>query len=451
VRLARAGFRVQVLEARPGPGGLAAGLELDGLRFDAGPYILLDRPGLEWAFHELGLDLAERVPLRPLADVYEVITPDGTPIRFHASLEETAAGLKKTWPGSGRRYQAFVEKTAAAYRRLEPLQRVSRPGLLDLLRTGAWRAVPFLWRSLQSILARTGLPAPVIDALSIWTHVAGQRLEEALGPLAFVPALIHTVGAFYPADTIGAIPKALAGAAVEAGAVLPYGVKVAAIRCRAGRVNAVQTDQGEEVPVDAVLSNAAGIDTYLNLVEGTPAREQNRLRQLPLQSPGVCAYLAVRGEARPPYLRFRLPGGGALCRLFIQPGVPVRELRRDGWLPARLMAPMEHSRAQAVGPAGQRDYLAAVLEESWWREHVAEHRVLATRIPAEWGAEYHLYRDSMNPVMTARLMRAGRLAHRRPHVRGLYLAGSSTHPGQWVSFCAVSSVLAADRLREGFA
>src|SRR5262245_60696476 len=82
VRLARAGFRVQVLEARSGPGGLAAGLELDGLPFDAGPYVLLDRPGLEWAFRALGMVLAERVPLRPLADVYEVTTPDGACVRF---------------------------------------------------------------------------------------------------------------------------------------------------------------------------------------------------------------------------------------------------------------------------------------------------------------------------------------------------------------------------------
>jgi phytoene dehydrogenase-like protein len=56
----------------------------------------------------------------------------------------------------------------------------------------------------------------------------------------------------------------------------------------------------------------------------------------------------------------------------------------------------------------------------------------------------------MNPVMTAAFMRAGRLAHRSPHARGLYLCGSATHPGQWVSFCAVSGVLAADRLREDF-
>jgi phytoene dehydrogenase-like protein len=64
--------------------------------------------------------------------------------------------------------------------------------------------------------------------------------------------------------------------------------------------------------------------------------------------------------------------------------------------------------------------------------------------------EFTLYRDSMNPVMTARLMRQGRLSHRSPYARGLYLAGSSTHPGQWVSFAAISGILAADRLIEDY-
>ncbi len=451
IRLARSGFRVQVIEARPTPGGLASSVEYEGFRFDAGPYILLDRPGLEWTFQCLGLDLAERVALRPLPDVYEVHTPDGRTVRFVADLEETAAGLERTWPGSGSRYRTFVEKTTAAHERLRPMQFVSRPGLLNLLRTGAWRGVPYLWRPLQPILANTGLPEPILDAIGIWTHVAGQRREEAPGPLAFVPAIIHSIGAFYPVEGIGVIPRVLAAAATEAGVNLRCGVKASAIRSRQRRVVGVETHQGEHLNADAVLSDAPGIGTYLKLVDETPPGEKERLRRLPLQSPGVCAYLAIQGDVRPPYLRFHLPGGGALCRLLIRPGVPVPELNRDGWQPARLMAPMAHAEAESGGVEGQRAYLDGILKEDWWRENVSEYRVLATRIPAEWGSQYHLYRDSMNPVMTAKLMRAGRLAHRSPHLRGLYLAGSATHPGQWVSFCAVSGVLAADRLREDFA
>jgi phytoene dehydrogenase-like protein len=452
LQLRRHGFSVRVLEARPVTGGLAGSNEHEGFRFDAGPYILLDRPGLEWVFAELGLNLADLVPLRRIDAVYEVGDADGAVVRIASDLEETAAGLERAWPGSGSRYRQLVTGLCHRYQRLGPLQRCSRPSVFDLLRTGAWREVPFLLRSLETVLAGACLPPPVVHALAIWTHVAGQRLEEAPSPLALVPALIHTHGAYYPTGGIGLIPQVLAEAAAATGVEFCHGTRVQSIRRDAGQVTGVETDTGEFLAADAVVANAAGLATYLQLLEGTPpARVRAHLQRLPLQSPGACAYLAVRGPLRPPYLHFHLPGGEELCRLLILPGVVVPELERDGWWPARLLAPLRHAWAENAGPAGQRAFLERLLAERWWREHVGEARVLATRIPAEWGAEYHLYRDSMNPVMTAQLMRAGRLAHRSPHVRGLYLAGSATHPGQWVSFCAISGILAADCLREDLA
>jgi phytoene desaturase len=446
LRLAHRGFAVRVVEARDGPGGLASGFTQDGLAFDAGPYILLDRPGLDWAFREVGLELADLIPLRRLEDVYEVATPEGV-VRFHADLERTAAGMDATWPGSGARYVQFVHSVERVYRRLSPLLRVSRPGLLELLRTGAWWNAPFLLRPLGSVLAATGLPRPVVDAIAIWTHVAGQTLEEAPSPLAFVAALIHTVGSYYPVGGIAAVPRVLADAAARAGVESHYGTRVAAICGQGGQVTGIQTDRGEFLAADAVISNHSGIGTYLNLVAATPPADREHLAGLPLQSPGVCAYLAVKGEPRPPYLRFLLPRG-ELCRLLIRPAVVSPECVVDGWQPARLLAPMAYVEAERGGEAGQRAYLERILGESWWRDGLTDVRILTTRIPAEWGAQYHLYRDSMNPVMTARFMRAGRLAHRSPYLRGLYLAGSSTHPGQWVSFCAISGVLAADRVQE---
>jgi phytoene dehydrogenase-like protein len=50
----------------------------------------------------------------------------------------------------------------------------------------------------------------------------------------------------------------------------------------------------------------------------------------------------------------------------------------------------------------------------------------------------------MNPTMTAAFMRKGRIAHQSPVADNLRLCGAATHPGQWVSFCAISGVLAAD-------
>jgi phytoene dehydrogenase-like protein len=447
IRLARLGFHVRVIEARSEAGGLASGIEREGFSFDAGPYILLDRPGLEWAFQSLGLELSEHVSLRKITDVYEVNYPDGIAVRFLASLDETAAGFERIWPGSGKQYVKFVRSTEAIYKRLQPMLHTSRPGLLQLLNNGAWRNIPFLLQSLHSVLSGAGLPEQVQGAIAIWTHVAAQRVEDAPSPLAFVPSLIHTIGAFYPVGGIGTIPRALVKIAESAGVEFSYGSKARSIKCDNGSVSGVETDSGF-LPADAVVCNTSGVGAYIELLEVTPEQERERLRRLPLQSPGACAYLAVKAEPRPPYLRFYLPGGGELCRLFVMPSVMVPEASRDGWHPARLIAPMEHRGAEQKGSEGQRAYLDRLLAEEWWQKHVSDYRVLETRIPVEWGAKYNLYRDSMNPVMTASFMRAGRLAHRSPYARGLYLSGSSTHPGQWVSFCAISGLLAADCLRE---
>ena len=118
-----------------------------------------------------------------------------------------------------------------------------------------------------------------------------------------------------------------------------------------------------------------------------------------------------------------------------------------------LMKRLDLKAARVVGHSlggwiGLEMAVLTILAEPWWRVGLSDVRVLATRIPAQWGAEFHLYGNSMNPVMTAHLMRAGRMAHRSPYLRGLYLAGSATHPGQWVSFAAISGILAADALCE---
>lgn len=448
LRLRRLGHDVHVLEARAAPGGLASSFTAEGHLFDGGPYILLDRPGLHWAFERLGLALDERLALKRLEHVYEVEREGAPTVRVFAALDATAEGLEREWPGSGARYRRFVREMAVHDARLRPLLYRAPQGARSLWRGGAWRSAPLLLRSLGHVLHRSGLPPPVRDALGIWTHVAAQSLAAAPSVLAFVPALVHGAGAFYPLGGVGAVPRALAAAAEEAGVAIEYGVRVVRIVSRDGRVRGVETADGRMRAAAGVVSNAGGLATHLDLSDATPPAEAARLRALPLQSPGVAAYVLAHGPLDAAYLRFRLPADGGPCRLWIRPAVVDPSLARGGAWPARLLAPMGHAEAEAGGRAGQAEHLERVLAERWWRAGLADSQVVARRLPADWGAEFALHRDAMNPVMTARFMRAGRVPHRSPWVKGLYLAGSATHPGQWVSFCAISGVLAAERLHE---
>lgn len=447
IRLARRGVAVKVLEARPEAGGLASGFTVDGLSFDYGPYILLDRPGLEWSFEQFGEDLSRHLQLRKIEDIYRVTCHNGSHVTFYSDLDRTAGEFESTWPGSAKRYINFVHETNRIYHRLSRLLHVSSPGIGDMLRSGAWGEAGFLLSSLQQVLARTGLPPEIINAIGIWTHVAGQKLSEAPSPLAFVPGLFHTVGCYLPEDGIRKVSQVMTRLAADSGVQFKFNCKVSKIRTEANRVKGVETDSGDFHEADVIVSNHSAIGTYVDLID-QQTKQKSTLQKLPLQSPGACAYLAVSRKPVSPYLHFYLPPGDEPCRLLINPALILPEEKKDGNYPARLLSPMRYAEAARGGTIGQQRYLEKILEEDWWKSLAGETRILASQTPREWARRFNLYRDSMNPVMTARFMRAGRMPHRSPYFKGLYFAGSSTHPGQWVSFCAISGVLAANCVLE---
>ena len=441
IALVRAGERATILEGRATAGGLASGVTLEGQLHDGGPYILLDRPGLDWAFRQLGANLDGLIDLIRLdGEVYRVRFPDGDHVSIYDDLDRTADAFDARQRGAGDAYRRWVGDMVSIYEGLAPLQRIARPGPLKLLRRGLVREGLFLLQGLETHLAASGLPPRVRDALGIWTHIAGQPLSRAPAPLAFVPAVIHTHGAWLPRGGMHNVVAALETLARAVGVRMELGTRVDRIVRDGRHVLGVEVGH-ERIDAARVFSNAPGIATYVDLLRPPDPTLSVTLKQLPLQSPGVAAWLDMDVAPSTPFLQFFLPDGGPhpWTRALVNPGAYDPARRTQG----RLVCPTPWSWAEAAGPDAQRAFLDTLLDEPWWRDTVRSARVLQTRIPAEWGRQYLLYRDSMNPVMTAEFMRKGRLAHRSPIADNLFLAGSSTQPGQWVSFCTISGVLAA--------
>lgn len=443
IRLSMLGHRVQLFEARSQVGGLASGFSSNELSFDGGPYILLDRPGLEWSFEKLGMDIAA-LDLIAVRDLYSV-EADGRPtVRILLDEDSTVEQIEAAFPGAGVSYRRAVAEAESVRRRLSPLLFVSRPNLFELARRGSLTVAPFLMRSLGGVMKGWSLPKEILDAVTIWTRIAGLRLSEAPSVMAFVPALIHRVGAFVPRGGMRRVPELLEARARTCGVEIHCGAKVRRIVTRAKKVMAVETED-EQISFDAVVSDIHGVATYVQLVDDMPQRVKKRVARLPLQSPGVCAYIEARGKASWPYLRFRIDSGNDVS-LLISPAAVDNSMVNDERIPLRLIAPMDHDEALRGGEEGQSARVAHLVDDDWWREGLNTFEVVERRTVRGWGREMNLYRDSMNPAMTRSMMLRGRLSHRSPWVKGLYLAGSSTHPGQWVSFCAISGTLAAEAL-----
>ena len=446
LRLARLGHRVTLFEARSQLGGLAGNESHEGLVFDTGAYLLLDRPGLERAFAWLGLQLADEVDLVRVDDVCEIAGGSAPPLRFHADLKRTAEGLERAYPGCGAKYEALVHHIARIYERLSPLLYEPSPRAAVLRKPKAWPALPFLLKPLAAVLASTGLPRPVIEAVAIWSHFVGQPVDEAPSPMAFTLMFLHVQGAFYARGGIGTVPLALARAAEKAGVEVRLGARVRTIRCEGGRVRGIELASGESIALEAVVSNHGGVGTH-ELVVGAPVeRSRQAVEGLKLQSPGWCAYLAMQGSNPGTYLRFHRPDSGP-SSVLVQPQAVDSTCGRSGTYPARLITMLDHGEAQKLGPEGQRAWFQARIDDPWWKD-AGKARVLTIRTPSEWGRQFLLPHDAINPAMTAKFMRQGRLPHKSPDVHGLYLAGSATHPGQFVAFCAQSGVHAANRLHQ---
>jgi len=433
------GADVTLVEARNVVGGLASGLQINDMTFDGGPYILLDRERLGWAFDQVGLSL-DPLDMVELDPAYRMHWGDGRSLEICSDLEATVAAIEAVQLGGGSSYRIFAQRAAKALNQLAPL--LVRPHhVLGPFRTGAWRAGLWAALSLDQVLRRNRLAGISADAVRIWTYIAGGNPRRAPGPLALVPALIHRDGAARPARGIHQVISLLEAELQRAGVVIYTSTPVTSIDHDSRGVRGVTTADGSRLDADVVISDVGGATALLDLIDAKPPRSLRLRMAGPLQSPGITAYLAVSGKPTSE-INFMVGGSPKQATAFISGGDPQGP---SGARAGRIIAPLSHARANDLGAQGQRDLLHQLVDATWWRDGIGDAEIVTTRLVSDWGREFRLRDDAMNLVMARRQLLLGRLPHRIAHVRGLYLAGSWTHPGQWISFCSVSGVLAADR------
>ena len=72
MKLAHAGFEVELFEKQPGPGGRCGRVEFDGFQFDLGPTILLMPHVLEETFASVGVRMSDVLELTRCDPHYRV-------------------------------------------------------------------------------------------------------------------------------------------------------------------------------------------------------------------------------------------------------------------------------------------------------------------------------------------------------------------------------------------
>jgi phytoene desaturase len=274
-------------------------------------------------------------------------------------------------------------------------------------------------------------------------------------------------GVWYPRGGTRAVAEGLMALGQSLGASYEPGRGITRIETLSGRAVAIIAEDGERIPVSAVVSNMDSVRTYRELVGGAEASAFNKARRYEAACSGVVLYLGLnrrydhlqhhdfvfsrdpkeefdfiyrRGEPAPdPTCYLAAPsrtdpsvapdGGEALYVLvhtpYLRPGQDWRQM-----LPGYRRVILD----KLIRTAGMHDLESRIVfEQALTPQDIHDrYRVLD-------GAIYGL-------ASHGRFFGAFKPGNRSRHVGGLYLAGGAAHPGPGMPMVMMSGWIAADSL-----
>ena len=485
--LARAGLEVQVLERNAYIGGAAVSRRLyDGFTYSNCSYVCsllrteiiraLDLPahGLQIIPYEGGCTLMRNGGHLALYDNHDALRRE---IARHSQRDAEA-------------YDRFARDMLRHCRFIKPLLLRAPPDptsfkpadlreLLYLGRHFGRLGEAQMYETLRFwMLSCADMLDEYFESEIVKGHLAGSSIiGTALGPRSpgsayvllhhYMGSIDGTVGAWgFARGGMGAITQALAAALTASGGSIRCDAPVERILTRNGRAMGVVLEGGEEIPAKLVVSNMDVRRTFLKAVDPAELPEEfvRRVRQFKIRGSSGKLNIALDGLPRFP----AIPAGSPCMRgdLHVTDSIEMLERAYDDWKEGRwsqrpyldILIPTQIDPTMA--PVGKHymsvfvQYCPYALADGPWTDEkrasfgrtvidsIAEHSPgfrdlilhAEIRTPADIEREVGLTEGNIfQGELTFDQLLFNRpipgYAQYRSPIRGLYLCGSSTHPG----------------------
>jgi phytoene dehydrogenase-like protein len=286
--LAKGGFKPLILERREMVGGGAITEEFyPGFRASTLAHTL--GPMRADIARDLQLEKFSYEILSPDPRVFAP-TPDGKALFFYNDTAKTAAGIASFSEKDAAKYTGFAESLESLSEVLTQLVSIAPPAIdkpspedfWNLFKTGRGvrrlgksgifnfiRWTPMAVADFVAEFFETELLRAVIAARGIFGNALGPWSAGSTAVLLLrVAADAHPVGsAAYPRGGLGSFTHALAESARAAGAEIRTDAEVEQIRVKDGAVAGVVLRGGEEIATDAVVSGVDPKRTFFHLVD----------------------------------------------------------------------------------------------------------------------------------------------------------------------------------------
>jgi phytoene desaturase len=476
--LAGRGYRVVLFERNDWVGGKAAQLAGEGFRFDMGPTILTIPSVLRRIFAEANRRLEDYVELVRLDPQWRCFFDDGTTLHLREQPNRMAAELDRFSPGthSGFGYLEFMKlsrrlndisqryffyKAIGGLRDMFEFKSSFDPKVVgDLLAMRMGRSVAGTVRSFTP-------DRRVAQMIDHFTQYVGSSPYGSPAVLCGIAHMQIDEGVWYPLGGTRAVPLAMAKLAAELGVEVRANTAVRKILIRSGCVTGVLTDEGEEVPLRALVSNCDSVRTHRELIQGTASEKFAKRRGYEPACSGVVLYLGLSRRyehlahhdfvfSRDPAEEFDWiyrkgePAPDPTCYLAATSGTEPGTSPKGGealYVLVHTPYLRPHHDWKTMLPA----YRKVIIEKLKRTGNMPdlESRIVFERAlsPQDIQERYHVLNGAIYGLAShGRFLGAFKPGNRSPDLRGLYLAGGSAHPGPGMPMVLMSGWIAADAL-----
>ena len=471
-RLARAGYKVAVLEKTERPGGRASTIEKEGFFFDTGPSLFLMPPTFAATYAALGERMEDHLDLVRIDPTYRVHFNDGSTLDLSSNMHLMHEQLEALEPGSFAQLLRFIADGGNRYD--ESLKKFVGRNFYNLFQFFAPENLPLLFK-LKPLMMHYAETSRFFKDRRLRAGLTFQNMYLGLSPYeapATYTLLQYTEmveGVWYPRGGMYSIVTSLTRIAEGFGATFHYNAPVKRIDTADGRAVGVTLENGEQLKADVVIVNADLPYAYQELLPGDPAA--SRMDKLKYTSSTLMFYWGVKGGRTDKLLHHNV---------FLSDHVYEKsfaEIFHDHLLPTEpsfyihapvrtvpTFAPEGHDALMVLVPTGhlddarRQDFPALQARAKDWvfqrlariglddlRERIVFEETLT---PPDYRRIWNLAKGATFGL-SHNVLQVGYLRPQNRHKqhKNLYFVGASTHPGTGVPIVLLSAMLIEERLK----
>jgi len=256
--LAKAGYKVTVLEKHPIPGGRARKMEVDGFTFDMGPSWYWMPDVFERFFEQFGKKVSDYYQLTRLDPSYRVYWEDDA-MDIPADLAALQTLLESIEAGAGKQLDLFLQEAAYKYK-VGINKLVFKPGQsltefidLDLMK-GIFKLDVF--NSMKNHIQKYFHHPKIKQLMEFPVLFLGALPENTPALYSLMNYADIKLGTWYPEGGMYSIVNAMHALAVELGVEFRFNHDVTTFEINENEITNVVCSNGEKFQADLVIGGA---------------------------------------------------------------------------------------------------------------------------------------------------------------------------------------------------